>query len=994
VPIVAAPAFVPAAFRFKLGDSVETRPVSGPGVRANLGESFVGTVAALDCETCLVTIKSCFGGHMCPAVHEEFVEHVARAINGIDFRFTRAVAADPNVHFQRELDKKDRKICKQGIKIAGLQARVDYSAETKAVAKALIIQLRKELTLLRGEIEELRKSNSIFIAEIRDLDSSSTSAREIFSRNGLSSNATPVMQAIRSIYLQKLLEAELQDQATQQDIDELKNSVYQLTLQLKTEVKAHIELKKVIRVLSGENKRQAKVLDDAAAATLLDEERDTFEKSMERRLQYISRCSSYTSVQLLHETHTQTFINNERRQLGIEQGILNAWKLSSAKYYREFFNDGSDKNGVNIMCTSLLVEYANGENELIILTAADLPRDKTARGGFNSVMLALEYHRQKLVMFTKFCNDKRIDVSNFPSPDGITLEKMADGSVNMSDHCVVALSMKAMVKALVEQLAEGHYTQEYLDALTPAERKALCNIIDMGCLPHLRALLAEAQVKAEAAFIKANFPVYQQHMRMEPDCDKLILAIQKYIGAGVVLASRRDEFFAFNKLHHPTSLTRNLGRAVNGNRQDHAMEVGSKVAISREELVHFAFSDNAAAPTILSASVKLRISNTTFDIVLRHRHLWWIKFYRFLRKLWNDNDSPAFADAGHCTMLTYVVMDQIENKLKVLQANPALLYDSNWHFFSEQQNPCLAPFMRELSTRTKRTYSGGVGSLTEVETAVAYQALTADGQRMMNELTVMFCEAALNKLYSLAPHLLTSQDGYMSEGKISVSDQMKLAHVLGNNVKACESVFARVDAQLVISGCNMHHATLNGIVISQLGRLFKGMGNCRDWNDQLTMHCMEFAKSKLDFFTTQEEQKKRLQEMATQERLVENALMAIASSVAIFRKAISFYSLSYTLKHITNVDQFHAVLAQVDMQTIKAKTELCKYIILLEHFGYGNNDVKKEMSSSTVKAVGTLQDVQQRCVAIYENPARVIQVSPLVYEPAAIVSPQYAHRTI
>jgi hypothetical protein len=199
VPIVAAPAFVPAAFRFKLGDCVETPPVSGPGVRAYLGESFVGTVAALDYTTRLVTIKSCFGGHICPAVHEEFVEHVTRAINGIDFRFTRAAAANPNVHFQRELDKKDRKNCKQGIQIAGLQARVDYSAETKAVAKALIIQLRKELTLLRGEIEELRESNSIFIAEILDLDSSFTSAREIFSRNGPSSNATPVIKAIRSI---------------------------------------------------------------------------------------------------------------------------------------------------------------------------------------------------------------------------------------------------------------------------------------------------------------------------------------------------------------------------------------------------------------------------------------------------------------------------------------------------------------------------------------------------------------------------------------------------------------------------------------------------------------------------------------------------------------------------------------------------------------------------------------------------------------------------
>ena len=289
---------------------------------------------------------------------------------------------------------------------------MDNSAETIVVTKSIIRQLRTELTLLRGEIGELEQSNAIFVEEIRVLDSSSTSAREIFSRNGPSSNATPVIQAIRSIYLEKLSEVEARDESTKEAMDELKDSVDQLTLQLKTEVKVQIDLKRVIRALKGENKRQAKVLDDTAAATALDEERDTFENSMDRRLQYVSRCSSYTTVQLLHETYNQTFINNERRQLGIEQGVLNAWKLASAKYYREFFNDGSDKNGVNIMCTSLLVEYANGENELIILTAADLPRDKTARGGFNSVMLALEYHRQKLAMFTKFCNDKRIDVSN------------------------------------------------------------------------------------------------------------------------------------------------------------------------------------------------------------------------------------------------------------------------------------------------------------------------------------------------------------------------------------------------------------------------------------------------------------------------------------------------------------------------------------------------------------------------------------------------------
>ena len=45
---VAVPVFMPADFRFNLGDSVETRPDSRPGVRGYHGETFVGTVLALD----------------------------------------------------------------------------------------------------------------------------------------------------------------------------------------------------------------------------------------------------------------------------------------------------------------------------------------------------------------------------------------------------------------------------------------------------------------------------------------------------------------------------------------------------------------------------------------------------------------------------------------------------------------------------------------------------------------------------------------------------------------------------------------------------------------------------------------------------------------------------------------------------------------------------------------------------------------------------------
>jgi hypothetical protein len=69
---------MPADFRFNLGDSVETRPDSRPGVRGYHGETFVGTVLALDYKLRLVTIKSGFDGHKHPAVHESRVYPVPK----------------------------------------------------------------------------------------------------------------------------------------------------------------------------------------------------------------------------------------------------------------------------------------------------------------------------------------------------------------------------------------------------------------------------------------------------------------------------------------------------------------------------------------------------------------------------------------------------------------------------------------------------------------------------------------------------------------------------------------------------------------------------------------------------------------------------------------------------------------------------------------------------------------------------------------------------
>ena len=975
-------------WRFKVGDDVVSCPETELKVRGNQGEVFRGKVAEIDDSTHLVTIRSWLSGRCHPAIHESRVRVAPKSANMYDYPDTRASAEDVNVGLQSQYEKEVRKNLKQEIKIAEYTARLNKLEEQKPVLK----ELRKEMGVLAGEIQQLKTANAILRGVIRD-SAQTTSAHQIFSRSGLSADATPVYKAIRATYLEKLFEGEERDEAAQQNIAELNARIVELTMELKADVKEEVELKREIKRLNGEIKRQAKELEEHEVAAELDQLKNDFEDSLKRRLQYVSRCSAYTTYALMYEKFSRSFINKERRQLGIEQGIINACKLAKAKYYRQFFNDSSDKKGANIMCTSILVEYAStkvdgvdvrGETELLILSAADLPRDKTALGNFNSVQLVLEYLKEKLTMFTQHCKVQGDDVSKFPDPDGISLIKMADGSVNTSDHCVVALSLKSKIDADVKSLVEAEYTQEYLDALTPAARKALCLILDMGCLPHLRSLLGEAQIKAEAAFIKANFPPHPQHMRMEPDLDALMLSILKYVGEGGMLAGKRNDFIQYCNLHQQDAPYQYLGRPGNGNRMDVGFETASKIALIKDALVAFSTYHDRQASTIISKSVNVRIASTIFDIALCHRHLWWIKFYRLLRKLWNSNDNPEMAAAGHCTVLSYVVMDQIEEKLQLLRGNPALLRDPNWHFFSPERNPCLAPFMREIQQWDVKTFTDDVKvNLAVHEARVAYQPLNADQERMMNELTVMFCDAALNKLYSLAPHLLTSQDGYMSEGKISVEDQAKLAHVYGNNITACEAVFAQICAQLLLSR-NFSLSTAEAIALARLNGLYNRVVNI-GWHELHIKRCMEFSHSNLDYFLEQDAKKLRLQEMATQERLVANALAAMISSVAAYRKTVAYFSLSYTLTYITTVDELLAVLAQADMQTVKAQSELCKLFILLEHFGNGDKDVKKEMSSSTEQAVGTLPNLKDRCMAILGKPGRVARAGPVAPLPPAIV---------
>ena len=58
-------------------------------------------------------------------------------------------------------------------------------------------------------------------------------------------------------------------------------------MKLKAEVQAEVELKREIKRMNGETKRQAKELEEHEVAAELDQEKNDFEDSLTRRLQYV-----------------------------------------------------------------------------------------------------------------------------------------------------------------------------------------------------------------------------------------------------------------------------------------------------------------------------------------------------------------------------------------------------------------------------------------------------------------------------------------------------------------------------------------------------------------------------------------------------------------------------------------------------------------------------------------------------------------------------------
>jgi len=167
----------------------------------------------------------------------------------------------------------------------------------------------------------------------------------------------------------------------------------------------------------------------------------------------------------------------------------------------------------------------------------------------------------ELGLFREFCLDNDVSVYNIPSPDEVTLSKLGNMSIAMSDNAPNALAKSRLIQARVRELVQANLTEEELADMTDEEKAAMCLIFVMGCIIHLRHLLVKEAISEETALLKVLCPVdNHQQDRLEASvssvCHALVKAMSDEYEKG--LSDKTSVWMSNNRLGSEVLLS--LGR--------------------------------------------------------------------------------------------------------------------------------------------------------------------------------------------------------------------------------------------------------------------------------------------------------------------------------------------------------------------------------------------------------------------------------------------------
>jgi hypothetical protein len=701
---------------YRIGQAVQTIPDTAIGEDSSESTTLCGHITSLDFSDekrdWLVTIKSLHDGRSCTSVPASRVTPLSVGGMVVDGRRPKGAGE------KRKLEAAEAALEKKMNYIRRLEAELEE-------AKADLPKLKKAVVAHEKINKEVTAANKLLAIEANEV-----SVGVLRQRNVVSKKARSIQREHEELML-----------ACRQELDFWKTKAATLETVnadlLETAKKTKVslsQLKKDLKEARQVVQRQEKFIEELQSDARMFE-KDSVSDFNAALIKTLLAPNVSTRAAAEIEGKSQSTSSRMLQMLGPMQDIVNAMKIALCVNVRELCFDESCLSWMTTLCVGIIIETGDVA-EKVILAASALPRNKTSDSCAEMIMLVVSRMQEKYALFLQYCQETgAADVSNFPSPELVTLKKMKQFSAVLTDNASTAKLSAAKLISLVRDLVEGDFTEDQLDAMNEGDRKRVVRCLLVGCFPHIRCLLANEAVKAETEYLKDKIGEQAQHLRMEANLSSLIFATQKNFRRGIdqYAKGQQSEFLAWLKDNKPNSVVFNAGRAGTGSRMDAEFECAYLICLNVEEYLEFLMADDhlkaADEKTILSASIRQRLGSIEFIAPLVCRARFWLSLFAPLRVLFNstDLDGVGLKDMG-------AVLDATERAMEMLIDRPYLMRQQSFHVFDTDAWPCLEAYYEAHKVKKKLSVDNtSCYLLSSVEDKKIYSCSTAE-EEIITEL--------------------------------------------------------------------------------------------------------------------------------------------------------------------------------------------------------------------------------------------------------------------
>ena len=273
--------------------------------------------------------------------------------------------------------------------------------------------------------------------------------------------------------------------------------------------------------------------------------------------------------ELVKNTPCVKLMRESRGVMCVVTKTLAAYQLASSPVWKEQHSDATNRRQTNI--ENCIVRAAReGGFKCITLSSCILPEDGKATTCVTAIDQAYREGREHLEDWRKVTEqmypDRQEIINLIPPSSDLTLTKLADHGVVMTDTCDTARKFRREFKE--------HVTKVCLEAGMSTDQ--IC-IYEGDCWHHLRNVWIDnvvSQLSERLSDILENdLEEISPVLRVTTEIDSLLIAIEKYFGGNANYAKGKGaEFEHYMNTYHPGAYLYPVARACGGSRQDISTE--------------------------------------------------------------------------------------------------------------------------------------------------------------------------------------------------------------------------------------------------------------------------------------------------------------------------------------------------------------------------------------------------------------------------------------